>query len=501
MSSVEGLMHGFGVALTPQNLLFALIGCLVGMLVGVLPGIGQSAGMALLIPLSYFLPPAGSIIMLASIFYGAAYGGRITSILMNVPGESESVVTAFDGYPMAQQGRAGVALSTSAIASFAGAVLSVVALAFAALPLSRLALHLGPPEYFSLMVLGLCLVVALIEKSLIKGVIMLMLGLFLSQIGTDPVQGSARFTLGLPELLGGIPLLAVIMGFFGVSDVLLSAGQRHGGQVMAKIERLTPGLADLRASTGPAIRGTVIGFVLGLIPGMVAAVSTFASYVAEKRVSKRPERFGRGAIQGVAGPETANKAFEIASFVPLFTLGIPGSAALAILLSAFLIQGVTPGPAMFTDSPDVAWGVIASMIVGNVILLVLNFPLVRMWVLILRIPADVLGVLVVVVSVVGIYSVNNSISDVLLLALFSVVGCLLKLLEFPLPPIVLAFVLGDRLEGAFRQSLVLTDGNPLVFFTRPISGSILAIAVIVMVVLKARRSPAGKAPTTPVEAP
>jgi putative tricarboxylic transport membrane protein len=493
VNSFEGLMHGFSIALTPENLLFALIGCLVGMLVGVLPGIGQSAGMALLIPLSYFLPPAGAIILLASIFYGAAYGGRITSILMNVPGESESIVTAFDGYPMAQQGRAGVALSTSAISSFVGAVLSVIVLAFAALPLSKLALHLGPTEYFALMVLGLCLVVALIDRSLTKGLIMLAFGLFLSQIGSDPVQGSARFTLGQSQLLEGIPLLAVIMGFFGVSDVLLTAGQRHGSKAIARIEKLMPSRQDLKDSVGPTIRGTIVGFLFGLIPGMVAAVSTFASYVTEKRVSKHPEKFGHGAIQGVAGPETANKSFEIASFVPLFTLGIPGSAALAILLSAFLIQGVTPGPTMFTDSPDVAWGVIASMVVGNVILLILNFPLVRFWVLILRIPSDVLGVLVIVVSVVGIYSVNNSIFDVLLLTIFSLLGCLLKLLQFPLPAAVLAFVLGDRIEAAFRQSLILAHNDPTTFITHPISGTILALAVVIVVVLKLRPSQFRKA--------
>jgi len=487
MSSLLGLLHGFSVALLPENLLFAIVGCLVGMLVGVLPGIGQSAGMALLIPLSYFLPPAGAIIMLASIFYGAAYGGRITSILMNVPGESESVVTALDGYPMARMGRAGVALSTSAIASFCGAVVSVVILAFASLPLSQLAVHLGPPEYFALMMLGLCLVVALVDKSLLKGLISLALGLFIAEIGSDPVQGSARFTFGQIDLFSGVPLLAVIMGFFGISDVLLSAGKRHGPQLVARIERLSPSKEDLRASVGPTARGTVIGFLFGLIPGMVAAVSTFATYVTEKRVSKHPEQFGRGAIQGVVGPETANKSFEIASFVPLFTLGIPGSAALAILLSAFTIQGVTPGPTMFTQAPDVAWGVIASMVVGNVILLVLNFPLVRIWVQILKIPQDVLGVLVIGISVVGIYSVNNSVFDVALLGIFALLGCLLKLLDFPLPPAVLAFVLGHQIESTFRQALILGHNDPLVFVSRPISATILAIAVVAVVLLKARR--------------
>lgn len=487
MNSFQGLLDGFAVALTPENILFALIGCLVGMLVGVLPGIGQSAGMALLIPLTYVLPPAGAIIMLASIFYGAAYGGRITSILMNIPGESESVVTTFEGYPMARKGRAGVALSVTAITSFAGSIISVIVVAFAALPLSLLARYLGPPEYFALMVLGLCLVVALIDKSLVKGVLMIGLGLFLAQVGADPVQGSARFSFGSPDLLSGIPLLAVIMGFFGVSDVLLAAGRRHIPGAMAKIERLMPERKDLTDSVGSTLRGTAIGFIFGLIPGMVAAVSTFASYVTEKRVSKHPEKFGTGVIQGITGPEAANKSFEIASFIPLFTLGIPGSAALAILMSAFLIQGVTPGPAMFTQSPDLVWGVIASMVVGNVILLILNFPLVKVWVQILKVPADILGMVVIAVSVVGIYSVNNSLVDILLLVLFSLLAVMLKLLHFPLPPLVLAFVLGGRIEGSFRQTLVLSGGNPLTFLTHPIAATILVIAAASIILLKLRR--------------
>lgn len=484
MNGLDGLLHGFAVALTPGNLAFALIGCLIGMLVGVLPGIGQSTGMALLIPLTYFLPPAGAIIMLASIFYGAAYGGTITSVLLNVPGESESVVTTFDGHPMARAGRAGVALTISAIGSFVGGLVATLGLAFAALPLSQLGLRLGPPEYFALMLLGLTLAVSLLGKSLVKGVLALGLGLFLAQIGSDPTQGSPRFTFGQTVLLDGVPLLAVLMGFFGVSDVLLTAARRQRDARPAAVERLVPGRADLAASAGPIGRGSVIGFVLGLIPGMVAAVSTFASYVVERRVSKRPERFGKGAIQGVAGPETANNAFANASFIPLFTLGIPGSAALAILLGAFLAQGITPGPEMFRDHPEVAWGVIASMIVGNAILLVLSVPLVRGWVQILRLRPEVLGAIVLTVSVVGIYSVRNSVYDIGLLLVFAVLGCVLKLLSYPLPPLILAFVLGERMEAAFRQSLVLNQGDATVFVTRPIAAVLLALALIAVVVLR-----------------
>ena len=486
-STLDALLHGFTIALTPTNLLFALIGCMVGMVVGVLPGIGQSGGMALLIPITYALPPAGAIIMLACIYYGGAYGGRITSILMNIPGESESIVTCIDGYPMARQGRGGIALSITAITSAIGAILAVFALAFAAVPLSNLARNLGPPEYFALMILGLCLVVALIEKSLLKGLMMVALGLFLAQVGMDPLQGSARFTFGSRDLLEGIPLLAVIMGFFGVSDVLISAGKRHTPYLVGKIDRILPNKEDLKTSTAPMFRGAFIGFIFGLIPGMIGTVTTFASYATEKRFSKHPEKFGKGALPGVVGPETSNKSFEIASFIPLFTLGIPGGAALAILLSAFMIQGVTPGPMMFTDSPDIIWAVIASMVIGNVILLILNFPLVKMWVQILRVPPDILGVVVILISVVGIYSVNKSLFDVLMLGVFALIGCVLKLLKFPLPPLVLAFVLGAKIEGAFRQTLIFSQGDPLAFVKHPISGSVLAIAVALVIFLKSGR--------------
>jgi putative tricarboxylic transport membrane protein len=481
MEGLLGLLQGFEVVFTWQNLAFALIGCMTGMLVGVLPGVGQSAGMALLIPITYHLDPAGAIIMLASIFYGAAYGGTITSILMNVPGESESIVTTFDGYPMARQGRAGVALSISAIGSFVGGTSATIALALVALPISRIALQLGPPEYATLMILGLTLAAGLLGTSVLKGIIMVVFGLMLSQIGSDPGLGIPRLTFGNPNLLDGVPLLAIIMGFYGLSDVLLSVFRplTIGGSA-SKITRLLPERSDLACSVGPILRGTGIGMVLGVLPGMASAVSTFFSYAIERRVSRTPERFGKGAIEGVAGPETANNAFANASFLPLMTLGIPGSAALSILFGALMIQGVTPGPLMFRDHPDVAWGLIASMVVGNGILLALSFPLIGIWVSILRLSADLIGAIIIVVSLIGVYTVQNNPFDILALATFTMIGAGLKWLGYPLAPAILAFILGRPIESAIIQSLNIAQGDFTVFFTRPISLTFVAVAVLVL---------------------
>ena len=430
MTALEGLIQGFAVALTLETLSFALIGCLVGMLVGVLPGVGQSTGMALLIPITYHLEPVNAVIMLASIFYGAAYGGTITSVLMNVPGESETVVTTFDGHPLARQGRGGAALGVAAIGSFIGGCLATLVLAFTAVPMSQLALRLGPPEYFALMILSLCLVAGLLGTSVLKGLIMVVFGLLLTQVGMDPELGVARLTFGTTWLSDGVPLLAIIMGFFGLSDVLLGVLRPSGsdGQVAA-IKSILPTRSDLKESVGPIARGSVIGFLLGLLPGMAGAVSTFFSYGIEKRVSRTPERFGQGAIAGVAGPETANNAFANSSFLPLLTLGIPGSAALAILVGAFTIHGITPGPLMFREHPDVAWGLIASMIVGNAILLALCLPLIRLWISLLYLPASVFAAVIVVFSVIGMYTVNNSTNDLVILIAFTLAGVGLKIAE------------------------------------------------------------------------
>lgn len=487
MEGLEGLLHGFSVALTPECLLFALIGCLIGMLVGVLPGVGQSTGMAILIPITYHLSPASAIIMLASIFYGAAYGGTITSVLMNVPGESETIVTTFDGYPLAQQGRGGPALSIAAIGSFVGGCAATLLLAFIALPLARLAIQLGPPERFALMTLSLCLAAGLLGQSVVKGLIMVVFGLLLAQIGLDPQVGTARLTGGQVWLLDGVPLLAIIMGFYGLSDVLLSVFERRGkGLASVPVTRILPTRADLRESAGPIARGTVVGFLLGMLPGMAAAVSTFMSYIVEKRVSRTPEKFGHGAMAGVAGPETANNAFANAAFLPLVTLGIPGSAALAILFGAFRIQGISPGPMMFRESPDVAWGLIASMIVGNAILLALSLPLARVWITMLRLPASVLGGVIVVFSMVGMYSLHNNPTDLLMLAAFTLIGAGLKVTGFPLAPAVLGFILGHPIEVSLRESLVIFRGDPTTFFTRPISAVLLGLAILIVAVSAGR---------------
>ena len=496
MGGLEGLLHGFAVIFTFEALAFALVGCMVGMLVGVLPGVGQSTGMALLIPITYHLEPVNAIVMLASIFYGAAYGGTITSILMNVPGESETVVTTFDGHPLARQGRGGPALAIAALGSFVGGCFSTLILAFTAVTISRLALRLGPPEYFSLMVLSLCLAAGLLGTSVFKGLIMVVFGLLLTQVGMDPQLGVARLTLGIPWLFDGIPLLAIIMGFFGLSDVFLQVLRpAQAGEAIASVSSLLPTRRDLKESAGPVARGSVIGFLLGLLPGMAGAVSTFFSYTIEKRLSRTPERFGHGAMAGVAGPETANNAFANSSFLPLLTLGIPGSAALSILVGAFMIQGITVGPLLFVEYPDVVWGLISSMIVGNAILLALSLPLIRIWISILYLPQNLLGAIIVLFSVIGIYSVNNSANDLFMLVVFTLVGVGLKLADYPLAPAILAFVLGRPIEASLRQSLVISQGDATIFLTRPISVVLLSIAMIVILwtafTLLRRGGPAG----------
>ena len=494
MSGLEGLLHGFAIVFTFETLAFALAGCLVGMLVGVLPGVGQSTGMALLIPITYHLDPVNAIIMLASIFYGAAYGGTITSVLMNVPGESETVVTTFDGHPLAKQGRGGAALSIAAIGSFVGGCFSTLVLALTAVTISRLALRLGPPEYFSLMILSLSLAAGLLGASVLKGLMMVVFGLLLTQVGMDPELGVARLTFGIPWLFQGIPLLALIMGFFGLSDVLLSILRPPpAAQTLAPVGGLLPTRRDLKESAGPIARGSLIGFLLGLLPGMAGAISTFFSYMVEKRVSRTPELFGKGAMAGVAGPETANNAFANASFLPLLSLGIPGSAALSILVGAFMIQGISVGPLLFIEHPDVAWGLISSMIVGNAILLALSLPLIRMWISILYLPQNMLGGIILLFAVIGIYSVNNSANDIFMLVVFTFVGVGLKLADYPLAPAVLAFVLGRPIEASLRQSLVISQGDATIFLTRPISVVLLSIALIVILrtaytLLRSKRS-------------
>lgn len=480
MEGFSNLMMGFSIALTPTNLLFALIGCLFGTLVGVLPGLGPSAGTAMLIPLTFNLPPTSAIIMLAAIYYGSQYGGTITSVLINVPGEASSAVTCLDGYQMAKNGRAGAAISIAAIGSFIGGTIGVVGLVVAA-PLTRFALEFGPVEFVGLMVLGLTLVSGLAGKSMVKALMAAAFGLLLGTVGTDPTQGAPRFTFDRLELLDGIGFIPVIMGLFGVGEVLLNAEEEWKSVMTHKLTGLMPTPRELRDSVWPILRGTAVGFGLGLIPGMTGSASSFSSYIVEKRMSRYPEKFGTGVIEGVAGPETANNAHANAAYIPLFTLGIPGSATVAVLMGAFMMNGLIPGPFLFKEHPDVAWGVIASMYIGNAILLVLNLPLVGIWVKFLQVPYSILFAIIMAFMVLGAYSIDNSNFDILTMLLFGVVGYFLRKLDFPLAPAVLTLILGPLMEKSLRRALEMSQGDFHIFAESPIAMTLLGLAVLVLI--------------------
>lgn len=478
MDSLGLLMQGFGTALQPGYLLFALVGCLLGTLVGVLPGIGPAAGTAILIPITATIDPTGSIIMLAAIYYGAMYGGTITSVLINTPGEAASMVTCFDGYAMAKQGRAGPALAISAIGSFAGGMVATLGLVVLALPLARLALSFGPPEMFALLVVGLSFVTGLASKSVVRALIAATLGLLLAQVGIDPVMGTQRYTFGMIDLLDGISIVPVVMGLFGIGEILSTIEKPLATAARHKVTSLFPTKRDLKDSVGPVVRGTGIGFFLGLIPGLGALVPTLLSYAAEKRLSKTPERFGNGAIEGVAGPETANNAYANAALIPLFTLGVPGSPTTAILMGAFMINGLVPGPTLFVEHAQFVWAVIASLCVGNFILLVLNLPFIPLWVALLRIPYSIMVAVILGFCVIGVYSLENSAFDIWLMLAFGVIGYLFKKLDIPVAPMVLTMTLGPLIERALRQSLEMSGGDPSIFLSRPISATLLVVAVL-----------------------
>lgn len=498
MEYLNDLLLGFSVALTPQNLLFAFIGCVMGTLVGVLPGLGPAAGTALLIPLTFHLPPTGAIIMLAAIYYGSQYGGTITSVLINVPGEASSAVTCLDGYQMAQQGRAGAALAISAIGSFIGGSIAVMGLVAAA-PLTRFALEFGPVEFFALMVLGLTLVSGLAGDSMVKALMSAILGLMLGTVGMDPAQGVPRFTFDSMELMEGIGFVPVIMGLFGISEVLLNAEEKWKPIVTAKMSSLWPSMADLKESAAPILRGSFIGFLLGLVPGMTGSACSFASYVAEKKFSKTPEKFGTGMIAGVAGPESANNAHANAAYIPLFTLGIPGSATVAILMGAFMMNGLVPGPFLFKEHPDVAWGVIASMYVGNVMLLILNLPLVGIWVKILKIPYGILFAIIMGFMLLGAYATESSAFDIHSMLLFGVVGYAMRKLDIPLAPAVLTLILGPLMEKNLRRALEMSQGDFGIFLESPIAIGLFIVAAIALA-LPLLRLVFGKRAAIPVDA-
>jgi len=473
---------GFWTALAPGNLVACFIGVLTGTLVGVLPGLGPVAAMSLLLPTTFHISPVSAIIMLAGIYYGAMYGGSTTSILVNIPGESASVVTCLDGYQMARQGRAGPALGISALGSFIAGTIATVGLMLAAPPLARMAIKFGPPEYFALIFLGLTMVTFLTTGPMWKSLLMAASGLFLGCIGMDAKTGLSRFTFGIIELYDGIGLVPVAMGLFGISEVLLNVQQPIQRSVVeGKIRNLLPTLEDWSASIGPILRGTVLGFFLGVLPGGGSLISSFAAYAMERKVSKHPEKFGKGAIEGVAGPEAANNSATAGAFVPLLTLGIPSNAVMALLLGALVIYGVQPGPRLVQEHPQLFWGVVASMYVGNIMLLILNLPLIGIWVQILKVPYPILFPLILLFCLIGAYSMNNSSTEVGLMILFGIIGYFLKKLEYEPAPLILALVLGPMMELSFRQSLAMGDGNLLFFFTRPISAAIMIVAILFLI--------------------
>jgi putative tricarboxylic transport membrane protein len=481
MDVLSGLMMGFDVALQPKNLFFCFVGVLTGTLVGVLPGLGPMATISLLLPVTFYMDPVSAIIMLAGIYYGAMYGGSTTSILVNLPGEAASVVTCIDGYQMARKGRAGVALGISALGSFIGGTAGIVGLMLVAPPLSEFALRFGPPEYFALTVLGLTLLSYLSSGPMSRAFAMAGVGLFLSTIGVDSLNGATRFTFDTVTLLDGVNLIPVVMGIYGLGEVLHNLDQKISRDIFAaQIGRLLPTRKDWADAKWPILRGTAIGFLLGLLPGGGAIIASFVSYATEKRLSKTPEKFGSGMIAGVAGPETANNAATSSAFIPLLTLGLPANAVMAILMGALMIHGVRPSPTLIQEHGDLFWGVVASMYLGNVMLVILNLPLVGIWVRVLRVRYALLMPMILLFCVIGAYTMKSNVTDIYLMALFGIVGYLMKKYRYDAAPLVLAFVLGPLLEESLRRSLLTSQGSSLIFFQRPISAAILALAIVLV---------------------
>ncbi|CAG9178184.1 tripartite tricarboxylate transporter permease [Cupriavidus respiraculi] len=496
MELLSNLGLGFSTALTFQNLAYGFLGCLLGTLIGVLPGLGPLATIAMLLPVTYTLPPVAALIMLAGIYYGAQYGGSTTAILVNLPGESSSVVTTIDGHQMARRGRAGVALATAGIGSFfAGCVATLVLAGFAA-PLSELAFKFGPAEYFSLMVVGLIGAVVLASGSLVKAISMIVLGLLLGLVGTDVNSGAARFSFDVPELTDGLNFVSVAMGIFGFAEIIANLEQKeHRETFTDHITTLFPTKADFKRMIPAVLRGTVLGSALGILPGGGASLASFAAYTLEKKSSRYPQEFGKGAIEGVAGPESANNAAAQTSFIPLLTLGIPPNAVMALMVGAMTIHNIQPGPQVMTSNPALFWGLIASMWIGNFMLIVLNLPLIGIWVKLLKVPYRYLYPAILTFCCIGVYSVQNTTFDVFQTAAFGVVGYLFIKLKCEPAPLLLGFVLGPMMEENFRRTLLLSRGDFTVFVTRPLSMSLLiAAAVLVLIValpsIKAKREEA-----------
>ena len=483
MDSLHNFLMGLMVALQPVNLFYCFIGCVAGTLVGVLPGVGPTAAVALLLPTTFNLNPISAIIMLSGIAYGSAYGGSTTSILVNVPGESCSVITCLDGYQMARKGRAGPALGIAAFGSFIAGTLSVAGVMFLAPTLARASLSFSAPEYFSLMLMSMMIVTYLVRGSMAKALMMVGLGLVLGTVGMDPISGRDRFVYELIELKDGIGVIPIAIGMFGVTEILETMSSSVKAEVFQKkIKGYWPSRQDWKDSAGPMARGTCLGFFLGIFPGLSPTIATFLSYGIEQRFSKHPERFGTGVIEGVAAPEACNNAAATAGYVPLLSLGIPSNAMNAVLLGALMIYGLQPGPLLIKSNPTVFWGVLASMYIGNVMLLILNLPLIPLWVSVLRIPYTLLSVMILVFCFLGAYSINNNMVDVIMTFSFGIFGCLVKKFGFERPPLILAFVLGPLVEKAFRQSMIFSDGSFSIFVTRPISAFFILVTIGVLVV-------------------
>jgi len=482
MEIIQYLQIGFSVALQPVNLWYCFVGVFIGTLIGVLPGIGPVGTMSLLLPLTFKATPESAIIMLAGIYYGSMYGGSTTSILVNIPGEAASAVTCLDGYQMARQGRAGAALGIAAFGSFIAGTFAIIGLMLLAPPLSEFALRFGPPEYLSLMFLGLTILVYLAHGSILKALLMATLGIMLACIGSDPINMKPRLTFGQMDLIDGVGLVPVLMGLFGISEVLLNIERAVlRDTVTTDIRGLLPTAKDWAESKWALIRGTVIGFFLGILPGGGGIIASFFTYALEKRLSKHPERFGKGAIEGVAAPEAANNAAAGGAFIPLLTLGIPTNAVIALLLGAFMIHGIQPGPLLMKQHPGMFWGVVASMYIGNMMLLVLNLPLIGIWVKVLKVPYKILFPLILLFCLIGVYSISNTVFDIYVMIFFGVVGYLMNKFEYEPSPLVLAYVLGPMLENSLRKSLIMSRGDFSIFFVRPLSAVFLVLALLILV--------------------
>jgi putative tricarboxylic transport membrane protein len=481
MEALHNTLYGFSVAFTATNLLYCLLGCFIGTVVGVLPGFGPAAAISLLLPATFRLDITGAIIMLAGIYYGAMYGGSTTSILVNIPGETASVVTCLDGYQMARQGRAGPALGIAAFGSLIAGTVSIIGLMFLAPTLAEGALRFGPPEYFSLMLMALSLVIYLARGPMAKGLMMAFLGLILGTVGSDSLTGKLRFVYNTTVLRDGLGIVPVMIGLFGISEVLSNIGSLEAQTVLkTKIGNLLPTLRDWKDSFFSILRGTLLGFFMGILPGIGLSIPTFICYGMEKRLSKHPERFGKGAIEGVAGPEACNNATSVGNFIPMLSLGIPTTGTMALFLGALILHGVQPGPLLLQNRPDLVWGLIASMYIGNIILVILNLPLIAVWVQLLRVPYTYLFPMILIFCLIGTYTINNMVGDVTIMIIFGGVGYLLKYFGYEAPPLILGFVLGPMIEDRFKQSLTLSQGSFSIFIDRPITVVFLSVMVLIL---------------------